>query len=342
VRLTTALPLSCVFFKHWHTDDTEVGVVVAKARFVRGPHGHFYVVAAPPLVLEESFAGDPAWTPLVQDQDIAPGKIGTDILIDAVARCADGAARTDWPVYVQIPDRLDYGFRVCGPATWQKGWSGWSLAPPAQVREVPLSYTLAYGGAAPGETVETPDVFDFNPAGRGYANARLLAGKEPFAAPQIGELAEFMAQDPTARMTVHGLGPIAKAWLPRRSQAGTFDKDWQQYRHPRMPHDYSLRFWNAAPLPLQVDPPLLGHEEIRLRGISATHPEVVCPLPRVQLVLQLTGEEHSHSVMTLDTVQLDLRDPAPEAHQMTLIWRARILAPHRYAEGQIWAEQLEV
>jgi hypothetical protein len=293
------------------------------------------------LALEERFGGDPAWTPLLEDQDIAPGKIGTDILISAVARSMGGAQRTDWPVHVTIADRLTYGFQVCGPSQWQKGWRGWSLSPPAAVAEVPLTYTLAYGGKVPRGMDDSPDVYEFNPSGQGYANNRLLSGKNPFPAPQIGELAEFMAQDPLLRMIVHGTGPIAKAWLPRRSQAGTFDAEWQQYRHPRMPHDYSLRFWNAAPLPLQVYPPLQGHEIIRVRGVSALQSEVPCPLPPVRLLLQLTGAGQANSIMVLDTVQLDVTSPVPEDHRMTLIWRARIAEPHQYSQGQIWAERHE-
>jgi len=34
MNLTTTLPLSHMGFAHWHTDDTEVGIVVAKAGFV--------------------------------------------------------------------------------------------------------------------------------------------------------------------------------------------------------------------------------------------------------------------------------------------------------------------
>jgi len=33
MHLTSRLPLSHMFFKHWHVDDTEVGVVVSKAVF---------------------------------------------------------------------------------------------------------------------------------------------------------------------------------------------------------------------------------------------------------------------------------------------------------------------
>jgi hypothetical protein len=325
MRLSSPLPVAMMFFKHWHTDDTEVGVVIAKAQFRRQADGVFRAAGVPDWRMEDVFAGDPAWTPLVAEQDIAPGKVGCDLIVTGVARAPGGRARRDWPVGVAIAGRLTYGFHVRGPSQWERQAKRWVLTDPAAVAEVPLTYALAYGGASPRRDGAPPDVFEGNPAGLGHAGRHRLDAGEPFPAPQIGDLAEFIAADPTQAMMVHGTGPVAKAWMPRRSFAGTFDAAWRDLRHPRMPHDYSLRFWNAAPRPLQIEGGLLGNEVVRLAGMSATLPDLACPLPCVQLWLVAAGG--AAATMSLDTVAIDVSADDPLDHAMTLVWRQRLVAP---------------
>lgn len=341
MKLVTELPASTLFFKHWNEADEEVGVLIAKAVFRRHADDKFRAEAAPEIIFEETFDGDPAWSPLIEDQDIAPCKVGTDLLVNATARAPDGGAWTDWPVSVAIPDRLFYEFRVQGPSYWtHRMLVGWTRSAPELVSEVPLSYALAYGGCAPGPN-DAEAVHEFNPSGIGFITRERLGQKANIPIPQIGSLDEFMVSDPSAHMTVHGLGPIAKAWLPRRSEAGTFDDAWQRDRHPRMPKDYSVQFWNAAPGPLRVEPPLKGGEQISVSGISHRSEPVNVNLPRVSCAVDLQGAEPAHAVMTLDTVTLDLQSEDQERHTATLIWRIQIAAPHKYDTGKVISIGLE-
>lgn len=340
MKLSSRLPLSPMFFKHWHTDDTEIGVVIAKARFIRREIGEgLRAAAAPELAMQDLFEGDPACTSPVVEQDLAPGKIGTDLMIRATARAPGRRALSDWPVSVDIPERLHYGFQVRGPSFWRRGrLAGWERTAPELVDEVPLSYALAYGGSAPGPDGATV-VCEANPAGIGLVTRERLQADQPIPVPQIGALAEFMVTDPLAPMTVHGLGPLGKAWLPRRAHAGTFDADWQATRHPRMPRDYSLRFWNAAPGPMQLNPPLRGNEEIVVTGIAQT--PVRLRLPGVWCAIDMQGDAVERLEMVLDTVTLDLQDEDPRAHSAMLTWRAQVPAPHRFAQGEVISGRLE-
>ena len=342
MKLSSQLPVSLMFFKHWDLSDREVGVALAKAVFRRRRDGSFRALPAPDIVLEDSFAGDdPAWSPLAQEQEIAPGKEGTDLVIHAVARAPEGRARTDWPVAVEVPDRLHYGFHVRGPAVWtHRRLTGWQRQEPELVSEVPLTYALAYGGQAPGPD-DSVMMHAANPAGIGFVTPELLARHEDIPIPQIGNLAEFMVDDPSTQMTLHGTGPIAKTWQPRLGHAGTFDETWERERHPRMPKDYSLRFWNVAQGPLRLDPPLSGAEEVRVTGIS-TAPEPVCvQLPRVACILAAQGPEAQDSLpMVLDTVTLDLADPDPLTHTATLLWRVQVPGPDRFVQGEVLSTQI--
>ena len=336
MKLSTDLPLAAMFFKHWHTNDTEVGVVVAKARFWRRGDGVFEVDPIPPeLILAEVFIGDPASSALMYDQDIAPGKAATDLIIHAYARSPRGAQLTDWPVAMRISGGKQYGFHVRGPSQWQKRTAVWRLSAPQPVQTVPITYALAYGGTAAGQTDDAPQVFQFNPVGIGFATRASLDIGEPIAAPQIGELAEFMQSDPLAAMMVHGFGAVAKTWLPRRSDAGTFDANWQLARAPRMPPDYNLRYWNAAHRQMQFADPLKGVEVIEVTGVSHHSAIVSVALPDVALGLFADGDDAAQLRMMLDTVEIDLRSDTAAEHCLTLTWRCRIDAPHRFVSGEI-------
>lgn len=344
MKLTSLLPLGSIFFRHWHTDDTEIGVAVAKAGFIIAPDGALKTLRpAPELALEDQYDGEPALAPMLLEQDLAPAKTGTDIIIHAEAHSPGGRDLADWPVSVTIPEKLNYSFQVRGPAMWEHGLLGWKMSDPALVNRVPLSYALAYGGYAQGwETPPDPNEMDQrNPAGQGYATSESLKGKTPFAAPQIGDLGEFIAADPLREMMVHGTGPIGKAWLPRRALAGTFDQDWQDTRHPRMPADYDLEFWNCAHPRLQIRPFLDGDEVITLSGMSPGGGSRSIALPGIKMMLAATGDNVAKNhTMKLDTVVIDIRDPDPAQHSLSLVWRARVTGPARFDAGTLQSVKL--
>lgn len=336
MKLETRLPLATVFYKHWDNEDQEIGVVVAKAAFHRSADGQFRPTAKPPeLRFSDMFSGDAATSSLEAEQDIAPGKPATDLLIRAVARSFAGKAMSDWPVSIRIKDRLHYEFRVRGPAKWQHRFMGWKLDAPTPVMQVPLEYELAWGGVLRDADNAIITLSEVNPAGRGFCTKSWLdARRDPFDAPMIGFLAEMMQSDPLAPASVHGTRPVAKTWLPRRAFAGTFDSDWQQSRHPRMPQDYALEFWNCAHRPLQLSPHLAGDEIIEVHGISAGGP-VLLPLPSAALALHVEGATQMGISMVLDTVEADLAAENPAEHRLEMTWRARIPAPERFFRAEL-------
>lgn len=335
MKITTTLPLAHMGFSHWHTDDTEVGVVVAKAQFDLTADGQCHARPVPdPLALVDVFAGDPATSPLVQDQEIAPAKSKTDLFVRGHARSPKADPRRDWPVTVSVPDVLTYEFQVRGPSVWTHGLRRWSLSAPDKVAVVPLSYALAYGGACTVGDVTT--YFEQNPAGTGYMTEEAAKGRDTFPAPQIGLLAEFMDARPFAPMAVHGTMPIAKAWLPRRARAGTFDATWQRDRHPRMPLDYDLGFWNAAHPRLQIAHGLVGGEALVLTGVSHASPTVEIRLPAVRLAVRSTTDPTIDPVqMVLDTVDLDVERIDQGAVTITLLWRVTLADRDQWRHTEI-------
>ena len=49
-----------------------------------------------------------------------------------------------------------------------------------------------------------------------------------------------------------GLSAVGKAWLPRRTLAGTYDDDWLKNQWPLPPKDFDDAYWNCAPADQQV------------------------------------------------------------------------------------------
>lgn len=336
MNLSTSLPLAAIAFKHWGPDDAEILVIVAKAAF-RWEEGLARAEDVPPeLALEDVMDDGPeGYSPVLREQDTAPGKTGTDLLIKGTARSPGCKPLQDWPVAVCIPNIMRHEFHVRGPSEWRRGPLSWALTQPEPVTEVPLTYALAYGGAVPPGAEPPTDpqpVYEMNPAGRGFVTAARLNDETPFAAPQIGLLADFMANDPLLEMRVCGTMPIAKGWLPRRVFAGTFDENWQRTRHPRMPPDYSYEFWNQAPTALQLRPGLRGDESIVLEGMSHIGP-VKLPLPSAGVVAYLPdapsngGGATGQAVdMALDTVKIDAQSIDPRDWSVDLTWRRALHA----------------
>lgn len=308
--------------------------MVAKAAFLLTPERTIPMAEPPALILADSFHGDAARSPLLHEQDIAPFKPRTDLIIRGFARSFQGKPRRDWPVCIAIPDRLRHEFHVRGPSYWQREAGQWRHLGPNPVTEVPLSYALAFGGAH-GQGEQT--VFHAeNPAGLGFMTPASARDLEGWYAPQIGLLAEFMAARPFEPLSVRGTGPIAKGWLPRRALAGTFDADWQRDRHPRMPADYDLAFWNMAPGRMQIGPYLQGGEALHLTGISHLHETLVLNLPLARLAI-LSRSDHGQSPvpMVLDTVDLDIAAIDQGQASVTLIWRAVLPDRFAFAEAEI-------
>ncbi|MCC8367464.1 DUF2169 domain-containing protein [Xenorhabdus sp. PB61.4] len=112
-------------------------------------------------------------------------------------------------------------------------------------------------------------VWEYNPIGTGfvlpwYAHAKNQAR---YPAPRIIHpdapvTAQHFAQMLAGQLSVtelasqpQGMGIIGRAWLPRRTLAGTYNQTWLEQRHPYLPQDFDFGYWNCAPQDQQIDWP---------------------------------------------------------------------------------------
>jgi hypothetical protein len=80
-------------------------------------------------------------------------------------------------------------------------------------------------------------------------------------------------------MTVCGLTPLAKTWLPRRAMAGTFDDAWLHTRHPACPPTTISATGTPRHQPLQLAPYLAGNETIFLSSVHTNEAPLSNTLP---------------------------------------------------------------
>jgi hypothetical protein len=117
-----------------------------------------------------------------------------------------------------------------------------------------------------------------------------------------------------------GLGPLARAWQPRRGLAGTFDDDWLRTRWPALPRDFRFDHYNSSHPDLIAPAYIRGDEPVLLEGLSPEGP-LAFRLPGhvVLLMLRLKDGQFQAAGMPLDTVEIDAG-----RRECSLVWRLKL------------------
>ncbi|OMG75182.1 DUF2169 family type VI secretion system accessory protein [Burkholderia ubonensis] len=266
---------------------------------------------------------------------------------------------------------LDGRISVTGPRRFVRGRS-WALAEPEPIISLPIRYEYAWGGQCridtedeaaariPGAFLLTaaqqqdhPDrenppaahtVCEANPLGVGYVQRWFIDAARPeyIPAPQIEwEDARVTAQSWAAALSGEGVsmpdpagfGLTGRAWLPRRSLAGTFDRHWLEAVHPELPENFTFDYWNGANRALQA-PLLKGDETIVLTNLSPPgsasarvnslgDTELRVPLPgHLPMGWFYTRSALEFAAFRIDTVLIDV--PGTAEPNVTLVWRATV------------------
>ncbi|WP_018699481.1 DUF2169 family type VI secretion system accessory protein [Amorphus coralli] len=184
-----------------------------------------------------------------------------------------------------------------GNRVWERGEHGPVFSDPEPFTHMPLIPQLAFGGE--GVTA--------NPVGRGYGARGLYDAGYKAPLPNL--------EDPRHPILEIGDTP-APAWFGpyppdapwRRQYMGTYDRAYMKTHFPGYPADFDTRYFLTAPADQQLDGFWNGDEEIRVAGMSSSHPTIDSRLPgiRARAFVQRTSEPAGfHELhMKLDTVWL--------------------------------------
>ncbi len=304
--------------RNWIRDTQGVHwwIVAVRATFTLNAAGELSLDdEQPPPSLEPEYTGDPNCSSLRRDSDLLGRVPGTDILVLGKAYAPHGRPASHVPVMFRM-GALEKQIVVYGNRVYYQGAMGRTMTSPQRFVEQPIDYTLAYGGALRSD----PDparhrIDERNPIGRGFPDDARIWINQP------AHCIEYPSGSVSSRGPA-GLGPIDRAWLPRRALAGTFDARWAAAKRPLLPDDYDLRFAHCAPPDQRTPTPLSGGERI---GVLNMNPEgvFVVEVPRVSL--QLTshfGRRHQDHGAQLTNVTIE-----PNDRRVSIVWQSSLRVP---------------
>lgn len=283
-----------------------------------------------PLVMADTFTGEPGQSAPVYEVDFAPRKKACDVLLVGSAHAPEGQRTNRSAVSLRVGP-LHKACEVVGPRVWQVRSTGISASAPGFFTKLPISYDTAFGGTdrAP-ENEDQHDAYLPNPVGCGWhkhLKAEWVDGKPlPFT-----EAPGAPVQSPSQACTPVAFGPVGRGWPMRARHAGTYDQKWLDDDFPFLPKDFDERYYQAAPDDQQIPLPK-GPLEVELRGFTLDQLRRFA-LPYFEAPVHVFPKRGKREDLTatLDTI---IFEPDHERVQMT--WRvARPLTKSMHEVAQV-------
>lgn len=272
-----------------------------------------------PLILGDVFGADPAQDCVRFENDFAPFKPKCDVIVHGPALAPDGKPVTQLPVGIRIGAWSKH-FLALGSRIWLGGAVGAYVSDMRPFVRQAIDYDHAYGGTDP-----DPDrpgharTFETNPVGRGFYPLREDLEGSPVAQTMVAG-----GDDPVSRNGSYppmALGPVGRAWLPRRTWAGTYDEAWIRDRMPIPPGDLDSRYFQATAPDQWIAFPR-GGEPVEIVHLTPV-PRIMTHLPSLATVVTFTRRPGrvTQKIANLDTVLV-----MGEAMLLCLTWRTRLIA----------------
>ncbi len=295
----------------------ELLVVVIKGTFVLPKTGEPVRLADEqlPLIMADTFTGEPGFSAPVQEIDFAPRKHACDVLLTGHARAPAGRQVTRLRAGLRVGP-MEKVFDVVGDRVWQAGLATITASEPQPFTQMPVSYDRAFGGAdRHSEDPAEHDAYLPNPVGRGWHKHLKNAWVDGSPLPNIEAVGQGVSF-PTDKRPPVALGPLGRGWLQRARFAGTYDQQWVDDVFPFLPKDFDERYYNAAPEDQHLRPPK-GPMEVVLNGFTVDGvrqfnlPHFEAPVH----VFPKWGGRELHSGV-LDTIVFE-----PDQERLTMTWR---------------------
>ena len=270
-----------------------------------------------PLVMADTFSGEPGLSAPVYEVDFAACKPRCDILLNGTAY----APRRDPVTRVEAGMRIgswSKRFAVVGPRDWDCALGTIRATPPRRFLSQPVSYDTAFGGTDRNhEDVAEHGSYMPNPVGRGYHKHLKREWVDGKPLPATEELGRPIA-DTIGKYRPMALGAVGRGWEPRYRFAGTYDERWFEQHFPFLPPDFDTRYFQAAPEDQQVPLGFFnGGVEVLLTNLTPDGltrfavPRLVAPVA----VFPKNGPREDCTAV-LDTILIE-----PDEQRFCLTWR---------------------
>ncbi len=317
MQLTNATKMQAGYTMGIDPSAREHVVVVAKGTFrIPDVDGEMAALAEEqvPLVMADTFTGEPGYSAPVHEADFPLRKPRCDILLNATAFAPEDRPAPRVRVGVRI-GAWSKVIEVVGNRVWRQAGATLGPSAPEPFTTMPLTYDRAFGGTDDTDP-DHADACRANPVGRGFglvrSGERLLGRPLPNTeAPNDPVTVPWGSYRPMA------FGPVGRGWQPRIGFAGTYDQDWIDNVFPFLPADFNDRYHQAAPADQQTDEPAGGEEVTLLNLTPAGRTSFRLPAVDVPVVFIPRDGPKEETRAVLDTVLIE-----PNRRRVVLCWRA--------------------
>jgi len=282
-------PFSVATLRWSDLDDNPKLTVVVKATFGIPAAGDDAYPAPRQLPIFDADIMTSGKQAVLFESDRVPFKPCTDIVLVGRAHAPDGTPVSELIAGVSV-GRVRHSITVIGDRQWETSLGTPRMSPARPFLSMDLVYERAFGGidGTSGAYCEE------NHIGTGYVGGQSGARLKGLKLPNL-EDPRNLIRTWNSRPRPVGVGFYGRGWAPRLAYAGTYDENYMKERHPRLPSDFSYRFFNGAHPDLQVPGYLQGDEEVILlnvcSGASRVHFRLPCLLPTIKIERWATPPE---------------------------------------------------
>jgi hypothetical protein len=320
MQLVHATGMQAGYTMGMQPDGRELLVVVVKGTFAIPQNGEEAALAEEqlPLVMADTFTGEPGLSAPVHESDFAPRKPRCDVIVNGSAYAPGGRPATRVSVSLQV-GRMSKTFMVVGDRFWLKGLGALIATEPLPFLSKPITYDRAFGGSDfthpdPAKHAVCPE----NTVGIGFnAHAEPEAlDRKPL--PNTEETGNPITR-PIGSYRPMAFGPIGRSWQPRVGFAGTYDQNWLDNIFPFLPPDFDEQYYQAAPPDQQLPYPQ-GGEPVVLSNLTPEGRRVFL-LPRIGLLVWffMKNGEEKEARAVIDTIVIE-----PDQDRFMMSWRASL------------------
>jgi hypothetical protein len=266
-----------------------------------------------PLVMADTFFGEPGLSAPRMEIDYAPRKHACDVLLVGSAHSPGGRPASRVQVGMKVGP-LVKSFNAVGNRHWQVTALTLNVSDIEPFVQMPIDYGHAFGGVD-NSTEGKESAYMRNPAGRGYARTTKTSWLDGRPLPNTEALNEQVS-DPGGDYTPASFGVIGRHWQPRIGYAGTYDDAWLADHFPFLPPDFDERYFQAAPADQQLPIPKAPLEVALLNLTPDGRRSFMLPYFEAPVhVFPKNGEREDH-IAQLDTIVFE-----PDAERFTMTWR---------------------
>lgn len=321
MHLDNATVFPAAFTMAMDSDGRQHVVVVVKASFAFPENGGATCPVAEdqdPLLMADTFWGDPGHSAPRAEMDFAHIKAHCDVLIEARAHTPNGRPAEQVRVGAKVggwTKTLD----VFGDRVWLSGVGAPSISAQRPFQTMAINYDRAFGGVDRADPDTDPPFANLdNPVGRGWHRAENVARLNGQPLPNI-ELVSEKVTLPWGTYAPAGFGPVGRGWAARLKHAGTYDQKWQDDQFPFLPKDFDQKYYQAAPEDQQIVSPEGGTDVVLVNLTSEGRTSFQLPQQTMPIYFARRRADDVRINGHMDTLVI-----RPDARRITMTWRASL------------------